>query len=267
MKARDLDRVLAIAGEAARLVMEVYAAPFEVELKGEDDPVTRADKEANALILERLARDFPGVPAVAEESDPSTFAGAFAAPEAWFVDPLDGTREFVAKNGEFCVMIGLARGGRSVAGVVVCPALGRSFAGSIEAPSVEIAADGSRRAIRVSSCDALDRARCVVSRSRGGPRLDAALTALGMKDVRRIGSSGVKAALVACGEADVYLQPGYAGKRWDSCAPEAIVHAAGGRLTEVTGAPFDYASGELDNARGLVAANAELHAAIIATLT
>jgi 3'(2'), 5'-bisphosphate nucleotidase len=122
---------LAAALEASELVMSVYAAPFDVHFKAKDDPVTRADREANAHICERLERAFPGVPIVAEESDPSTYANFERADAAWFVDPLDGTREFVARNGEFAVMIGLAEGGRATVGVVVAPAWDRAFVGVV----------------------------------------------------------------------------------------------------------------------------------------
>ena len=90
-----LARVLGIARQASEVIMEVYGAPFVVDYKEKDDPVTRGDREANALICAALLEAYPGVPIVAEESDPSTYAGYASAPAAWFVDPLDGTREFV----------------------------------------------------------------------------------------------------------------------------------------------------------------------------
>lgn len=257
----DVDEVLAIARDAAKIIMRVYATPFAVDYKGVNDPVTTADREANELICTRLAQAFPGVPIVAEESDPSTFGAAFGAAEAWFVDPLDGTREFVAKNGEFCVMIGLASAGRAAMGVVVCPALGRDFSGVVGRASYEIAADGSRRVLRVSDVASMKDARVVVSRSHRPASLDAALATLSPRVVTPTGSSGIKAALVAAGEADVYLQPGIAGKRWDACAPEAIVRAAGGVFTNIRGAFFDYANGELENASGLLATTPRLFAA------
>jgi 3'(2'), 5'-bisphosphate nucleotidase len=255
---REIDEVLAIANDAAALIMGVYATAFDVDYKGPNDPVTTADRQANDLICERLTRAFPGVPIVAEESDPSTFAAGFAAPEAWFVDPLDGTREFVEKNGEFCVMIGLARAGRASLGVLVCPAIARTFLGEVGGAAHEVARDGSRRALHVSETASMKDARIVVSRSRRSPALDAALVTLAPREVSPIGSSGIKAAYVATGEADVYLQPGVAGKRWDACGPEAIVRAAGGVFTDVRGVPFEYSSGELENAFGLLATGSRL---------
>ena len=262
----DLDVVLAIAREAAAVVMRVYATPFAVEYKGKNDPVTVADREANSLICERLARAFPGVPIVAEESDPSTFAAAVNAPRAWFVDPLDGTREFVAKNGEFAVMIGLAEQGRATTGVLVCPALGRSFVGAVGHGAFEIADDGSRRAIRVTDTSSMAEATVVVSRSHRPEHLDAILAHLGARAVVPTGSAGVKAAKIAAGEADIYVQPGRAGKRWDACGPEAIVRAAGGVVSDARGTAFEYASGALENDFGFVATNARLHDAVLRAL-
>jgi 3'(2'), 5'-bisphosphate nucleotidase len=260
----DLDRLLEIGDLAAAEIMSVYATPFAVDYKGKDDPVTVADRAANGLVCDAIARDFPGIPIVSEENDPATFAAGLRSSEAFFVDPLDGTREFVAKNGEFCVMIGLTRGGRAVAGVIVCPALGRSFAGSVGVGAIEIAKDGSRRPVRVSSTAALTDARVVVSRSRRTQTIDIVQQHMGVREVLEMGSAGVKAARVACGEAEVYVQPGPAGKRWDACAPDAIVCAAGGMFTDAQGVPIDYASGELENSGGMVATNGRLHDAVLA---
>jgi 3'(2'), 5'-bisphosphate nucleotidase len=254
------------AREAARVIMRVYAAPFDVEYKGKDDPVTRADREANALVCERLERAFPGVPIVAEESDPSAYAGFAAAPAAWFVDPLDGTREFVARNGEFAVMIGLAEGGRATLGVIVAPAWERSFVGIVGEGAWEVAANGSRAPIRVAPRSSIAGASLVVSRWRTQSLVPALLAATGAREAVQHGSSGLKSVLVATGVHDVYLQPGRAGLRWDACAAEGLVLAAGGELTDADGARIEYASGELENRRGMLATNGAIHAEVVAAL-
>jgi 3'(2'), 5'-bisphosphate nucleotidase len=259
-----LTAALQIAREAAAIVLRVYATPFAVDYKGADDPVTLADREANALIVSRLLTTFPGIPVVAEESDPSAYEGFDAAPAVWFVDPLDGTREFVARNGEFGVMIGLAEKGRATAGVLVAPALRRIFAGAVGIGAFELDGD-LRRPLHVSGVGSIGQARVTVSRSRRTPALDLVLDRLAPLSVTPFGS-GVKGALVAAGEADVYLQVGRAGLRWDACAPEAIVVAAGGAMTDAEGAPIDYASRVLENTRGLVATNGVLHEAVLRAL-
>ena len=263
---REAEIALAAAREAAEGILRVYAAPFDVEYKAKDDPVTVADKQANALLCERLARAFPGVPLVAEESDPAAYAGFGGAEAAWFIDPLDGTREFVAKNGEFAVMVGLAERGRATVGVIVAPAWDRAFVGVVGEGAWEVDGDGRQRAIHVSSRASLAGANFVISRSRSPDRIGAWIASLGAAPPRPHGSSGLKGVLVATGEADVYLQPGRAGMRWDACATEALVRAAGGELTEVGGAALDYRNGEIENARGMVASNGRVHREVIAAL-
>ncbi len=257
---------LEVAREAAAIVMRVYAEPFDVEYKSKDDPVTRADTEANTLIVERLARAAPGIPVVAEESDPANYAYFAAADAAWFVDPLDGTREFVARNGEFAVMIGLAERGRASLGAIVAPAWRRAFVGIVGEGAWEIAADGSQRRLSVTSRSDLATASIVVSRSRGPAKIDAFAAALGVGRAVPVGSSGIKGVLVATGEHDAYTQPGRAGMRWDACATEALVIAAGGACTDAYGDAFDYRTKDIENSRGLVASNGKIHAALIRAL-
>jgi 3'(2'), 5'-bisphosphate nucleotidase len=263
---REATIALEAAREASALIMGVYAAPFDVEYKAKDDPVTRADKEANALLVERLSRAFPGLPIVAEESDPASYAAYKGADAAWFVDPLDGTREFVARNGEFAVMLGLAERGRATLGVIVAPAWNRAFVGVVGEGAWEVAPDGALTPIHVTTRPTLAGASVVVSRSRAPARVEAFVASLGDGGAARAvphGSSGLKGVLVATGVHDVYLQPGRAGMRWDACATEALVIAAGGKCTEASGAPFDYANDEIVNARGLVATNGLLHDAVL----
>jgi 3'(2'), 5'-bisphosphate nucleotidase len=266
-RARAAEVALAAAREASGLILRVYAAPFDVDYKAEDDPVTRADREANALLCDRLARAFPGVPVVAEESDPSAYAGFAGAEAVWFVDPLDGTREFVARNGEFAVMVGLAERGRATLGVIVAPAWRqRAFVGVVGQGAWEVAEGGARTPIHVTDRATLEGATVVVSRSRTPPRLAGLIASLGASPAVPHGSSGLKGVLVATGRADVYLQPGRAGMRWDACATDALVRAAGGACTEADGTPFDYSLSELENGRGLVATNGRLHAAVVEAL-
>jgi 3'(2'), 5'-bisphosphate nucleotidase len=263
---REARVALDVAREAAALVMKVYAAPFDVDFKIGDDPVTRADREANAHICARLAREFPGVPIVAEESDPASYAGFGKADAAWFVDPLDGTREFVAKNGQFAVMIGLTEHGRATVGVVVAPAWNRAMVGVVGEGAWEVTPDDVATPIHVTDRPTLAGASIVVSRSRTPPGIAELLAAVGAKPAIPHGSSGLKGMLVASGAHDVYLHPGSAGSRWDACATDALVRAAGGECTTADGAPFDYVSGEIENRSGMVASNGRVHAALIQAL-
>lgn len=260
---RAAEVALAAAREASEIVLGIYAAPFTVQYKGKDDPVTRADHESNALLCDRLSRAFPGMPIVAEESDPASYAGFASAEAVWFVDPVDGTREFVNKNGEFAVMLGLAEHGRATVSVITAPAWGRAFVGVVGEGAWEVSADGRRTPIHVSSRDTLEGASVLVSRSRTQPQLAALASTMGGRAPVALGSSGLKAVLVATGDHDVYLQPGRAGMRWDACASDALVRAAGGELTDVGGTAIDYANPDIVNHNGLLATNGLLHRRVI----
>ncbi len=257
--------VLEMAERASEIVREVYATNFAVDYKSAADPVTEADRRANVILCEGLAAHFPGVPVVAEESDPSAYAKWHDATAAWFVDPLDGTRDFVEKNGQFAVMVGLAENGKATLGVVVLPAMGRRFVGSSEHGSFEIALDGSRKKIHVSSTQSMKSAEMVVSRSRPSKHLEAVADALGLTRAR-IGSAGLKGIKVACAEADVYAHVEQAGYLWDGCAPEAIVRGAGGTVTDAKGHAIDYRSPVLANENGMVMSNGALHARVIESI-
>lgn len=265
MTALDRERVLRVlldgVAEASKIVMRVYAeADMGVELKGPNDPVTRADREANAMLVAHLSHEMKGVPIVAEESLPETFAGFGEASSALFVDPVDGTREFVARSDEFAVMVGFAEAGEPTVGVIACPALGVTYAGIVGVGAFMIR-DGqtAREPIVVSSTATLAEARCAVSRFHRTPRVDTRLQALAARALVPMGSAGVKGVRVASGELDVYAHPSSSPiKLWDACAPDALVRAAGGVFTDGDGRPFDY-RGPLAQGHGLLGANAALH--------
>jgi 3'(2'), 5'-bisphosphate nucleotidase len=258
----ELAIMLRIAAEAARVVMAVYARPFDVDYKAPQDPVTEADRRANALICELLAKEFPGVPIVAEESDPATFVSFRASERVFFVDPVDGTREFVDRNGEFAVMIGLLEGARPIAAVIDAPARGEIFAGWVGEGAFVIR-DGQQSPITVSNVPDMRQGRIVGSRSHRGPQLEKALAKLSPREVLVMGSAGLKATLVASGVVEAYVAPGYAGQRWDACAADALVSAAGGILSDTHGDPIDYRAESLSNDRGLLCANRHVHQSLV----
>jgi 3'(2'), 5'-bisphosphate nucleotidase len=260
-----LEEVLAISARASAAIREIYKHPFEVEFKIGDDPVTLADRQANEIIVAGLTAAFPGIPVVAEESDPASYALWREASAVWFVDPLDGTRDFVKRNGEFAVMIGLAEHGRATLGVIECPADGRRFAGAADG-AWEVMPDGVWRKLSVSSIADPKLAHMVVSRSRPSDVLDRVGARLGLAKTTKVGSAGLKALRVACGEADVYAHVGQAGYRWDACAPEAIARGAGAKITDIEGNAYDYAAEHLENATGIVVSNGLLHDAALAAI-
>ncbi len=266
---RELDEVLRIARLAEAHVRAIYAAPFTVELKGPNDPVTRADREANEIICTALAASFPGDAVLAEESVPAAaeeVARLSASRRVWFVDPLDGTREFADRNGEFAVMVGLAVHGRAALGVVVMPVSGEAIAGRVGAAAFAEDAGGHRRPLSVSAVSDPREATIVVSRSHRPALLDPLIARLGIPRAVPCGSVGVKVSRLVLGQADLYVHGGPGAKHWDTCGPEAVLVAAGGRFTDLAGAPIDYASPELVLKTGIVATNGPLHEAVLAAV-
>lgn len=260
---RILEHLLAVTREAGAIVSEVYASEFEVDFKAPRDPVTDADRRANALVCARLAEVYPGLPIVAEESDPKSFAGFRDAERIFFVDPLDGTREFVDRNGQFVVMVGLVEHERATVAAIFAPATGLAWGGAVGTGAFQVEPDGRRVPIRVSAVSALAEARVVVSRSHRSDVLEEALKLLGARRVDPLGSAGLKCAEVAIGAAEAYVSPGRSGHRWDIAAGEALVVAAGGRVTDAHGHAIDYRSESLGNDTGLVVTNGTVHDAIL----
>jgi 3'(2'), 5'-bisphosphate nucleotidase len=239
-----LDRVIPIVRAAGALVMEVYATAFEVASKHDRSPVTEADHRAEALIEAALARLTPQVPIVCEEA-----VGAGRVPTLaqrfWLVDPLDGTREFVARNGEFTVNVALVSAGRAVLGVVFAPARGCLFAAVTGAEAFVEDGSGRRTPLR---CRRPPNAGLTVvsSRSHGDEAaLDAYLAGRPIAARRSAGSS-LKFCLVAGGEADIYPRFGRT-MEWDTAAGHAILDAAGGRVTDLEGVELRYGKQGLAN--------------------
>ena len=266
----ELSELVRIARAASDVVMEVYASPFTVEMKGPGDPVTQADKRANDLLCREIAASFPGEAIVAEEDAPRTadeMRGLVTQERVFFVDPLDGTREFAARRAEFSVMIGVAIRGRAALGVLVLPVTGEVLLGDARVPGTAWleAKDGTRSPLRVTDLHEPDRARMMVSRSRR-PRLVGPLAErLHIPAVIPCGSVGVKVARVAMADADLYVHGGGGIKSWDLCGPEAVLVAAGGRVTTLAGEAIDYAE-EIVHTKGFVGTNGALHGAVLATL-
>jgi 3'(2'), 5'-bisphosphate nucleotidase len=197
--------------------------------------VTDADEEAEKLILAELAAAWPGVPVVAEEE---AAAGRIAQVGSHFflVDPVDGTKEFVKRGGEFTVNIGEIKDGAPVSGVVLAPAIGRLFVGAVGEGAFELSGDAIR--IIAARTPAADGLVAVSSRSHPDAKTDALLKTLPIKGNTNAGSS-LKFCLVAAGEADIYPRAGQT-MEWDTAAGHAVLAAAGGRMTTWDGAPFVY---------------------------
>ena len=238
-----LAELIPLIHEAGALVMRVYATDFQVEIKGDESPVTVADQCAEKVIFEGLRCIAPDIPVVGEEA-----ASAGNIPDVsnrfWLVDPIDGTKEFVSRNGEFTVNIALIDHGLPVLGLVLAPALGRLFAGAAGLGAWVEDRQG-RRAISVRAVPA-EGLTVVGSRHHGD---DSAVTALlaGRRIAahRTVGSS-LKLCLVAEGAADVYPRFGRT-MEWDIAAGDAILRAAGGAVRTTAGELLAYGKAGFEN--------------------
>jgi 3'(2'), 5'-bisphosphate nucleotidase len=249
-------RELALA--AGEVVMRRFAGDFRVDDKG-GQPVTQADRESNALIVDALARRFPRDGLLAEESEPAGDRWR-TAERCWVIDPLDGTSDFVKGRMGFCVMIGLLVAGEPALGVVHVPRAGRTFlgvagAGAFEERGARREGCDERRALHVSTRARPSELRVIASIAHRDARLEAALAALAPKERLQVGSVGYKVGMIAADEADLYIATTSAISLWDTCAPQAILHAAGGRFVDLDGRPLRYAGPDLNHARGLLATN------------
>ena len=238
-----LQSLIYTAQRAGGAIMAVYATDFAVQGKADESPVTAADEAAEKIILADLALIAPGVPVIAEESVAAGTVPAIA--ERFFrVDPLDGTREFVARRDEFTVNVALIENGEPVLGVVFAPARRELYWGDVKAGKaghIDADPDGTMpslgNAIHARHAPA-GGVTAVASRSHRTPETDAFLANYNVVEFRSIGSS-LKFCLVATGEADLYPRIGPT-MEWDTAAGHAVLHAAGGRVTGLAGEPFRY---------------------------
>jgi 3'(2'), 5'-bisphosphate nucleotidase len=256
MLERELEHATLIAREAGQILLEIYATDFGVAYKGQGrgDPVTEADRRANAHIVARLRESFPDDSIIAEESDNRD--AALDARRIWYVDPLDGTKEFVAKNGEFAVMIGLAVERRATLGVVFQPVLDKMYQGVVgQGATLEHA--GQLRQLKVGDRDVGPDLRLVVSRSHRSKNISDLVAALRIRHELTSGSVGLKVGLIAEQTADLYVHMSDKSSAWDTCGPEALLHAAGGRFCDLAGEALVYGRADLRTRHGIFACNAQ----------
>jgi 3'(2'), 5'-bisphosphate nucleotidase len=231
-----LDALVTLAADAGRAILEVYDGPFDVTLKGDDSPLTIADLRSHAIIADGLARLAPEIPVISEEAAAPPLAERRHWPALWLVDPLDGTKEFVNRNGEFTVNIALIEAGVPTLGILHVPLTGVTFFAAQDVGAFRRDATGERPIqVRVPAVMPL---RVVGSRSHRGDRLGALLAALGPHDFRPLGSAS-KFGLVAEGSADLYPRVGPTSE-WDTAAGQAIVEVAGGHVVGRDGQPLRY---------------------------
>ncbi len=232
-----IDPIVALAIDAGDRILEVYATDFNVQSKADASPLTQADLASNRTIVAGLQTLTPDIPIISEEDGLPSFSVRSQWSRYWLIDPLDGTKEFVNRNGEFTVNIALIENHRPVFGVVHVPVQSKTYVGC-EGHGAELHdSDGSTRSIHVSSA-ASTPVRVVGSRSHRSASLDAYLENLGDHALVPMGSS-LKFCVIAEGGADVYPRLGLTSE-WDTAAAQAVVEQAGGSVIELDGKPLSY---------------------------
>ena len=230
-----IEPIVALAEDAGHAILEVYSTDFDVQSKADESPLTQADLASNRCIVAGLEQLTPDIPIISEESGLPDFDVRRHWERYWLIDPLDGTKEFVNRNGEFTVNIALISNGRPVLGVVHVPVQKKTYVGCVGA---ELRENGAPpRSIHVAA-NSSDPVRVVGSRSHRGTSLDEYLARLGDHDMISMGSS-LKFCVIAEGGADLYPRLGPTSE-WDTAAAQAVVEQAGGRVVTLDGQPLDY---------------------------
>ena len=230
----ELDPIARAAGDA---ILAIYRQPFAVEYKQDESPLTAADQGAHEVIVQALARLTPDIPVLSEESDAETMQARLGWSRYWLVDPLDGTKEFVSRNGEFTVNIALIDHGRPVWGLVYAPVLDKLWYGGKEVGAWRVA-DGTHKAIQTRPHEAGQAWRVVGSRNHLSQATLDYLAPLGEVELVSMGSS-LKFCIIAEGGAELYprLAPTC---EWDTAAAQAVLEGAGGSVTQLDGSALAY---------------------------
>ena len=250
-----------LAREAATIVTTFYVGSSEVEYKSHDEPVTEADRSANQHIVTRISEMYPDDGILSEESKDDLIR--LEKKRVWIVDPLDGTKEFIARNGEFSIMIGLAVDGLAVMGVIMQPDPGILYAGGVGIGAFLYENENEPVPIHVSDQQFVNRMTLVSSRSHRQQIVDTIRKRLKITSERVSGSVGLKVGLITRQLADLYIHPSPGCKEWDLCAPCALLEAAGGVMTDCWGNPLVFNKRDVRAHNGVVATNAQNHDQIV----
>ena len=260
MASPELEAALNAARAAGEVIQRLYRSNLAVQIKADRSPVTEADLQAERVIRAVLSEQFPGYGFYGEE----TGQHAMDAENIWLVDPIDGTKDYIRNEDGYSVMIGLVCDGRPTVGVVHQPTLDRTYFATPDG-GAHVEHAGVCTPLAVSNVATSAAVRLVASKSHRSADLDRVKIALGIDNELNIGSVGLKLSVIATGTHDLYVNPSAKTKAWDTCAPEAILVRAGGRLSDMFGGPIEY-RGELQHRRGLIASNAAVHDEVVQKL-
>lgn len=261
---RELRVALRLARGAGAEALKFYGGVLQIRDKtGNDDPVTQADYAANRVIMPALEREFPADGLLSEETTDT--ARRLSKSRVWMIDPIDGTKGFIDGNGDFAVQIGLAVEGEAVLGVVYQP-VPDLMHWAARGAGAWVERDGVTSSLRVSDETEPLRMRLAASLSHRSPRMERVVKTFGFTEEVRRGSVGIKIGLIVERQCDLYVTLSSRTHQWDTCAPEAILVEAGGRLTDLWGERVRYNAEDTRNHNGVAATNGASHARVIRTL-
>jgi 3'(2'), 5'-bisphosphate nucleotidase len=248
---RDLEFLAHLVKDAGKAVLDIYNTKFSVEKKEDRSPLTAADTRSHEIITRTLTAHYPDIPVLSEEGKTIEYGKRSQWSRFWLVDPLDGTKEFIKRNGEFTINIALIEVDKPILGIIYVPVADALYAADIQTGAWELRG-GTKRRISVMRPDE-GAIRVVKSRSHPSPELEELLKILPRHEVITRGSA-LKFCSVAAGEADFYPRFGPTWE-WDTAAGQAIVTAAGGVVVDFKGKPLSYNKASLINGPFLVGAD------------
>lgn len=266
MLEKELENAIALARKASESILEIYQTNFAVEEKTTKDnltePVTIADKIASKIIVKGLSEAFPDDWILSEEEH-DEIETRLTKSRVWMIDPIDGTKGFVEKAGDFAVQIGLVDNGEVLLGVVFQPTKNLLYYASKDNGAFMVENDFEPIKMQVSQTTDFNEMTLAVSRSHRSSRMSQLVEYFGFKDEFQHGSVGLKVAFLARKTADAYIHLSPRTKFWDSAAPEIILTEAGGNLTDLFGKKIDYTVSDVQNYNGILATNGISHEKIV----
>jgi len=255
----DIQEIIGIARLAGKKVMDYYASTYDYHFKSHGAPVTQADLASDEIIRQSLEKF--GVPILTEES--RDFPERLDSQYLWIVDPLDGTNDFIKKDGEFSVLIGLVENGSPILGVVLEPCTGNIFFAENEKGAYR-ESEGKIEKLRVSVETETEKMKIFFSRSHLLEKELQLADNLNLKEKITLGSAGLKIARIAEGKGEIYVNSSNRTGEWDTCAPEVILKEAGGMITSGKGEPLPYNKKIPLHPDGFIVTNGRAHQGILA---
>ena len=261
MLEEELKTAIFLSRKAGAAILEFYGEDFKVVEKNPNqkvsEPVTIADRTSSKIIVKGLADAFPDDGTLSEEEFDNK--ERLEKQRVWIIDPLDGTKGFINRNGDFAVQIGLAVDGVAVLGVVFLPAENVLYYAVQNSGAWEVKDEEIPQQMHVSDISDFTGMTMAASRNHHSPQTSRIVEKFGLKKEVKRDSVGLKVGLIAKQICDIYIHPSIHTKHWDTCAPEIILREAGGEMTDLSGAKMIYNTPDVRNLGGILASNGVSH--------